>query len=140
MDEKWKALLITIIIGAIALPLGYQLWPVATDLGTPTESLMPYFMIVALVESLAFGAAIAWLVLGFKWAKKAAKKSMIHVWALYISIAWQLGSWWIHDHLHQAMHMGDWHFLLYIEYTFHITLIVTGVVVALAILEWWKQK
>jgi hypothetical protein len=46
-----------------------------------------------------------------------------------LAIAWLLMNWWAHDGLHQHVGM-NLHGLLWIEYGFHFTLIISAVVVA----------
>ena len=52
---------------------------------------------------------------------------------MYLSIGWFLVSWWPHDNLH--IHNGmDMQGLLYIEYSFHVTLIIAALVLAFSLL------
>jgi hypothetical protein len=48
---------------------------------------------------------------------------------VYVAIAWQLVSWWPHDNSHMASGI-DLDGLLMIEYAFHMTLILSALVVA----------
>jgi hypothetical protein len=57
-------------------------------------------------------------------------------WLVLLSAAWLLISWWPHDNLHRTMMMGDYWQLIRIEWAFHFTLIVAGVIVASYI---WKR-
>ena len=52
---------------------------------------------------------------------------------MYLSIGWFLVSWWSHDNLH--IHNGDdLQGLLYIEYGFHVTLIIAAGVLVFSLL------
>ena len=54
-------------------------------------------------------------------------------WAAYLAIGWLLVSWWPHDNMH--IHNGnDLQGLLYIEYGFHVTLMIAGLVLAYSLL------
>ncbi len=56
---------------------------------------------------------------------------------MYLSVGWFLVSWWPHDNLH--IHNGmDLQGLLYIEYGFHVTLIVAALVLAFSLLTMLK--
>jgi len=48
---------------------------------------------------------------------------------MFVSIAWFLLSWWPHDnlHLHNGLNLQG---LLFIEYGFHVTLMLAGAVLA----------
>ena len=53
---------------------------------------------------------------------------------MFLSIGWLMVSWWPHDNLH--MHTGiDLQKLLYIEYGFHVTLMVCAIVLAYCFLS-----
>jgi hypothetical protein len=49
--------------------------------------------------------------------------------AVHVSIAWLLLNWYPHDslHIHNGMDLGG---LLTLEYVFHITLMIAGVILA----------
>ncbi len=49
-------------------------------------------------------------------------------WAMFISIAWFLISWWPHDKLHAFNKTLEG--LLFIEYGFHLTLLIGGCILA----------
>ena len=51
-------------------------------------------------------------------------------WAMFLCIIWLLISWWPHDNLHK--HNGlNLQGLLFIEYGFHVTLMIVGAILAL---------
>ena len=57
-------------------------------------------------------------------------------WLVFFSAAWGLVSWWPHDNMHRVMMMGDYWGLIRLEYGFHLTLIIAGVLIASYL---WKQ-
>lgn len=75
------------------------------------------------------GIGAAFVAFGLPVVKQAAGRVGVNPWPVYLAIAWQLGSWWPHDNFHMATGM-DLGALLLIEYGFHVTLIVTALVVA----------
>jgi len=89
---------------------------------------LPLFMLLGMIEALVFGLGIAFLVFGasmvnqFKVLPGLAR-------AAHLSISWVMINWWAHDslHLHNGMELSG---LLKIEYGFHITLILAGIILA----------
>jgi len=51
--------------------------------------------------------------------------------AMYFGTLWLLGNWWVHDALHITTGMNPTA-LLWIEYGFHVTLIIAGAALAYA--------
>lgn len=87
------------------------------------------FALLFIVEALLFGLGVAFLVFGFPLVRQAAGRVGMDPRPVYIAIAWQLVSWWPHDNFHMATGM-DLNGLLMIEYAFHMTLILSALVVA----------
>ena len=120
MSTSTKALLITLGCSIPAFFLGNVLWPADPHMN-PTNGQIPLFIILAALESLAFGAGIAYLILCWSRAQ--------HVRSAFLASVWLLISWWPHDNMHK--HNGlDMAGLLVIEYLFHVTLIVCGFIIA----------
>jgi hypothetical protein len=94
---------------------------------------MPFFVVHFAIEALAFGLGISFLAFGLPLVRKAASGSGLRAWAMYLSIGWLLVSWWPHDNLH--IHTESLQGLLYIEYGFHMTLILSGLVLAYSFLS-----
>ena len=88
-------------------------------------------------EALTFGLGVSFLLFGFAPLKRAVGGSAWRTWAIYLSVGWFLVSWWPHDNLH--IHNGDdLQGLLYIEYGFHVTLMLAGIVLAYSLLTTLK--
>ena len=128
--RKWW-IIITIIVTIIGVPLAKMIWKPAADMPNPTSSQVPFFIILSIIESLSLGIAVSFLFFGKKIVDKVVPKSKRQAWAVYIATAWLLGNWWVHDSLHMANGM-NLQGLLYIEYTFHVTLIIAGATLAYA--------
>jgi hypothetical protein len=129
--KKW--LLIALPVGLVAFLLHPTVFPPSMHGPAPTPSQLPFFILLTIIESLSLGLGIAFLALGYPLIKKSLLKSRNLVTAVYVSIAWYLTNWWFHDGLHMANGM-DLQGLLYIEYAFHVTLIVGGAILAYAFL------
>ena len=125
--KTWiKVLIITILIGAPALPLGRIIWTPSPD-ANPTAAQKPFFIFLSVVEALLLGLGVAFIIFGWKLVKNSSQqKRALTLWA-YVSLAWLLVSWWPHDnlHIHNAMNMQG---LLYIEYGFHMTLVIASLI------------
>lgn len=133
MGSTAKYAAVTLIVGAGAFALGPMLWPPGPDLPHPPAGLMPAYLALAVVEALAFGFAIALLLFAWPAVRAMAIGSIAFKRVLYVSVAWLMGNWWMHDGLH--MNVGlDMERLVYIEYAFHMTLLACGFALAWAII------
>lgn len=129
MPRPVLVVLITVGIGLPAFALGPQLWPQAAASPKPSEVQLPFFVVLALIEALLFGLGIAFLIFGLPTVRRAAARVGVNPWPVFVAIAWQLLSWWPHDNLHVATGLDYWP-LLGIEYAFHLTLIISALIVA----------
>jgi hypothetical protein len=93
-------------------------------------SLLPFFLFLSVAEALSFGMGIAFLIYGWPMMSRLANGSTRMTWAMFVSIAWLLLNWWAHDnlHTHNGLNVVG---LLFIEYGFHLTLIIAGGTLAL---------
>jgi hypothetical protein len=134
MKTWMKVLFVTALFGIPAFPLGPVIWPPAAGGPEPSAGQMPFFVVLFAIEALAFGLGISFLAFGQPLVRKATGRSGLRAWAMYLSIGWLLVSWWPHDNL--QIHTGtDLQGLLYIEYGFHMTLILSGLVLAYSFLS-----
>ena len=127
--KQWiKMLLITLVVGIPAFILGPVIWPPSPDL-MPTPQQLPYFMFISAIEALLFGFGIAFIFYAWPFVKKASGAAKGRTVAMFIALSWLLLSWWPHDnfHIHNGMDMQG---LLYIEYGFHLTLVIASLLVA----------
>lgn len=102
-------------------PLGSFWAPDPMD-PSPTSAQLPFFIVLNVIEAVSFASAVALLI--FYFPKKAFLNLTIKQTRLsFFSLLWLLGNWWAHDslHLHNGMNLQG---LLYIEYGFHVTLIL----------------
>lgn len=135
--KTWvKVVIITLIFAIPTLILGPIIWPHSGDL-QPTSSQSPYFIFLAIMESITFGLGICFIIFGWPLVNKISNNKN-QVILSFISISWLLISWWPHDNLHA--HIGlDLQRLLYIEYGFHLTLIIASLIVAYNYLSFIKK-
>ena len=101
---------------------------------------MKVLMVFGALEAAALGLGVAFVLLGWplmRWATAPNKGRAV---ALYLSTAWLLVNWWLHDGLHMVSGMNPGA-LIWIEYAFHGTLIAAGVALAycFATLDWERR-
>lgn len=137
--KKWiKVLLITIIFAIITSFLGPKLWPPSTEM-SPTKTQLPYFIFISIIESISFGLGISFIIFGWPIIKKVQSQHKNKAILSFISIIWLLTSWWPHDNFHIS-NGSNMQRLLYIEYGFHLTLIIASVIIAYNFLIFLKES
>ncbi len=137
--KTWlKFLIVTVLVAIPAIPLGQMIWPAAAEgdghaaMTLATHQLV-LFIIFSVIEALALGLGVAFLVFGLPFARRLSGDSGWLSWAVYLSIAWSLISWWPHDGFHRSGPSIDG--LLALEYGFHATLIAGGAVLVVAFIR-----
>ncbi|HEX8219418.1 MAG TPA: hypothetical protein VF914_09410 [Chloroflexia bacterium] len=139
--KTWlKYLIVTVLVAIPAIPLGQMIWPAAAAESGDMHAAAPMatyqlvlFIVFSIIEALALGLGVAFLVFGLPFARRLAGNSGWLSWAVYLSIAWSLISWWPHDGFHRSGPSVD--VLLALEYGFHGTLMAGGAVLVLAFLR-----
>ena len=139
MKTRLKVTLTTLLVGVAAFLLGPVLWPINAALPKPEPAQIPYFILLAVFDSLFFGLGMAFVVFGWPLVRRMANGSARLVWPLYISIAFLLISWWPHINLHNSVGF-NLQGLLYIDYSFHIPLMVSGAIVAYGFLNVFRGQ
>ena len=133
-----KRTIVTIITLVVAIPaffLGPQIWsPVVAPPGT----LIPFYAFLAAIEALLLGLGVCFLIWGFSLVWRVFPGSRMLAFLVYLSIGWQLVSWWPHDNLHAHIGM-DFQKLLGIEYGFHLTLMISSAILAYAFLKIFRS-
>ncbi len=138
--KTWvKVTLVTVVLGVAAMALGPILWPMAEGGVQPTAGQLVFFIVLEAIQSLTFGLGVSFLLFGLPTVRGASPNSRLMAWAMYLSIGWLLVSWWPHGHLHQVVG-ENFQGLLYIEYGFHVTAILAGLVLAYGFLLLLRQQ
>jgi hypothetical protein len=136
MKTWMKVTLVALLFGLPTIPLGRLIWqdPVSTTADVAPSGIQLGFLIgVSVFEAAAFGLGVAFLIFGLHVVRRVLGDMKGLTWASYFSIAWLLVSWWPHDNLHRVTTSLD--SLIVIEYTFHVTLILAGSLVAITFLK-----
>jgi hypothetical protein len=138
MKTWMKVLGVTVVVAVPAMILGPIVWPPAEGGPEPTAGQLPFFIFLAAMESILLGLGVSFLIFGLPLVRRFAVGSELRAWAMYLAIGWLLVSWWPHDNLH--IHVGnDMQGLLYIEYGFHVTLMICGLIVAYGFLQFLRE-
>lgn len=111
-------------------PLG-GFWRPAEGSPEPSGALIPGFIVVAISEGLALGAAIAVGAFGRPWFRSLVGESRFAT-AAWVSTIWLLGSWWPHTATHRFVG-DDLGGLLLAEWIFHVGSMVAMAIVLAAI-------
>lgn len=137
MSNNLKVALITVVVAIPAFllapngPLG-GFWAPSPDVPDAEGMQIPLLMLLGVAEAMILGLGVAFLVFGYRWLKSVARPSNVSprlVQATYVSIAWILINWWSHDsfHIHNGLDLNG---LIAIEYGYHSTLMLAGVIAA----------
>lgn len=119
-----------IVLSVPAFALSPVLWPTAAGAPVPTATQLVFFIIISLIEAMLFSTGLVFLFFGFGVVKKSPTTLRLSAWLFYLGSAWMLLSWWPHDNFHRSVNEQDLQQLLYIEYGFHLTLILAGLAIA----------
>lgn len=136
MKTAAKVAIVTLLVALPAFALGngaplggwwMDAWPWAHVQDEPPSNLVPFFMVLGVVEAVALGLAVSFAIWGLPHMRRLAGGRDGVATAMAVSATWLLGNWWMHDNLHQVTGF-DFEGLVVIEYVFHFTLIVAGAI------------
>ena len=128
MQTKWLVAATTTALTLISFALTRVIWPDAPGAAQPSAGLLPFYIVVGLVESFAFGLGVAFLIFGGRMISSFGQGGGLAL-LTYLSIGWLLINWWPHDNLHRVVGFNFGR-LIWIEYGFHVTLIAAAACVA----------
>jgi hypothetical protein len=123
--RKQVIVLITVALAIPAFVMSRVIWPDPPGAAPPPPGLLPWLMVPAVFEALAFGAGVVFLVAaGRALMRHPADRLSV---AACVSAAWTLVSWWPHSNMHRANTTLEG--LVLIDWVFHLTLIVGAAVI-----------
>ena len=125
-----KVSIITVLISVPAMMLGPVIWPNPEGAATPTAAQLPYFLLLALWDGVLLGLGISFLLFGWPVIRRVSPDSRTRAYAMYLSIGWLMVSWWPHLNLHRHNEADNLQGLLYIDYGFHVPLMIAAIVLA----------
>jgi len=134
--HRWFVALITVSVGLLAFVLGQVIWPNTADSIVIPADLVPYFALPSLLEALAFGGGVAFL-LEARRAVWQARSRLVT--AAYLSAAWLLMAAWPHGNLHRSLGF-DLASIAKIEWAIHLTVLLAAIVVALFVARTFRAQ
>lgn len=129
MNKTLKFSVVTVIVAVVAFSLSHIIWPDPLSALPPNDVQRPFFVLLEIIEAIAFGFGISFLLFVWKPISRAFENSWLARLAFF-SADWLLLSWWPHDNMHRITQRGNYTALLKIEYGFHLTLIIAGFILA----------
>ena len=118
-------------------PIGQHIWPEPEAFNPePTSLQIGLLILYTFISSFGFAVGIAWLLYGYSYVTKVFTRQYAP-W-VYIAVFWASWSWWIHDIGHMTTH-GSVAWLIFLEYTFHATIVVLASITALAFVKGRKS-
>ncbi len=124
---------VAVVAAVVAFVAGPVLFTPSTDLPAPSGTQLPWFVALAAIEAVVFGAGVAFAAFG-RGVVARIVTTPGRVTAIHLAITWALVSWWPHDGLHMVSGLSI-DGLLAIEYGFHVTMMVAAAVVVAALLR-----
>ena len=127
--RRWVAVLVlTFIIAVPAFLLGPIIWPPAGP--APTTAQIPYLLAMDVMQAIFLGLGISFFIFGLPVMRRISPDSKVRAWAMYLSIGYLMVSWWPHINMHAHNAPDDLQGLIYIDYFFHVPLMICGAVLA----------
>lgn len=127
MATRTKAILLTFAVAIPAFLLAETFFPPPPGPG-PTDGQLPFFIILAALDSLLLGIGVAFLVFAWPVIRRAAPSSRSDALAIYLTLAFLMVTWYPHLGLHSSAFGADFSGLLVIDYVFHLPLIIAPLV------------
>ncbi len=131
MGTRVKFVAVSLVVGIIAAALTRVIWPLPSNGPALPAGLLPWLVALDVMGALLFGVGVAFVVFGYPLVRRAGQSGLL-TGATYVSIAFQLLSWWPHGSLHEVIGSTfpiDFNKLLYLDYGFHLPLIATALII-----------
>lgn len=137
-------IVLTLVLAIVAfflsptMPLG-KFWAPSGIMPSAVGIQVPMLILLNILEVITFGLGVSFLVFGWQYLRPVSPASRRLTVASFVSIAWLLISWWPHDslHAHIGENMGSF---LAVEYGFHVTLMIAGVILGVFILTLLRRR
>jgi hypothetical protein len=123
-------LMLTLIIAVPAFLVNPIIWSPAPGGPAPTAAQIPYLIALDVMQAVFLGLGVAFLIFGLPIMRSISPDSKVRAWAMYLSIAYLMISWWPHIGMHVHNSPDNLQGLIYIDYFFHVPLMIAGAVLA----------
>jgi hypothetical protein len=127
--RRLRFVYVTAGVAVIAFPLTFVIWPIPPEIALPPANLVPFFVFVIACECLSFGFGIAFLLFGYPLVRSVGSGRFTS-WSGYLGIAWFALNWWPHESFHRTTLSTNFDKQIWIQFGFHLSLIVAAVLVA----------
>lgn len=133
---RWKFAILVVLIAVASVPLRFAVYGLLKLPSGPAPPAwaLPGLLLNSLITSLALGVGIAFLIFGFPVVKHAEQFGRLTLLA-YLSVGWYLVCWLAYQGVDFAaghdLVLGSAGYVLALGYSFHLTLMLAAVVLAL---------
>jgi hypothetical protein len=137
-----KVLSVTVLAAVPAFVLGPIIWPPAEGSPSPTATQIPFLLFLNLVQAIVLGLGVSFLAFGLPLMRRISPDSKVRAWAMYLSIAYLMVSWWPHINMHVHNGPDNLQGMIYIDYLFHLPSMIGALVLAYCFfsLLWEREK
>jgi hypothetical protein len=137
--RTWLAVVVlTLIIAVPAFLLNPIVWPPAGP--APTAAQLPYLIALDVMQSLFLGLGVSFVLFGLPIMRRISPDSKTRAWAMYLCIGWLMLSWWPHIGMHVHNAPDNLQGIIYIDYLFHVPLMITVAVLAYCFFSLVRQR
>jgi hypothetical protein len=134
-----KVLVVTVLVAILAFMLGPIIWPPAEGSPSPTAAQIPFLLFLSLVQATVLGLGVSFLAFGLPVMRRVSPESKVRTWAMYLSIAYLMISWWPHTNMH--VHNGtELQGMIYIDYLFHLPSMIAALVLAYGFFSLLRER
>ncbi len=135
-----KVLLVTVLVAIPAFILGPIIWPPAEGSPSPTTTQIPFLLFLNLVQAIVLGVGVSFLAFGLSVMRGISPHSKVRAWAMYLSIAYLMVSWWPHINMHVHNGPENLQGLIYIDYLFHLPSMIGALVLAYCFFSLLRER
>lgn len=135
-----KVLLVTALVAIPAFILGPIIWPPAEGSPSPTATQISFLLFLNLVQATVLGLGVAFLAFGLSVMRRISPDSKVRAWAMYLSIAYLMVSWWPHINMHVHNGPDNLQGLIYIDYLFHLPSMIAALVLAYGFFSLLRER
>ncbi len=135
-----KVLLVTVLVGIAAFMMGPIIWPPAEGNPSPSATQIPFLLFLNLVQATVLGLGVSFLAFGLSVMRRISPDSRVRAWAMYLSIAYLMVSWWPHINMHVHNGPNNLQGMIYIDYLFHLPSMIAALVVAYCFFSLLRER
>ena len=141
VGRPWvKVLAISVLVAIPAFILGPIIWPPAEGSPSPTATQIPFLLFLNLVQATVLGLGVSFLAFGLSVMRRVSPDSKVRAWAMYLSIAYLMVSWWPHINMHVHNGPDNLQGLIFIDYLFHLPSMIAALVLAYCFFSLLREK